>query len=131
MFRSDTSRDAYLNGGSKGSDATNISDPTPDFIAIGCLLRSTASTFFPGSVAEAFFLDYAITDAQVTVLGKGVHPIDAAVPVSNIRGWYPLLAEDKNHMAGGYPALSPTASPTFGSHPSNPIYPRIGGLISM
>lgn len=128
-FGSDTSRDAYINGGGKGSNTTSRADPTPNYITIGALRRSTVVGYFDGSIAEAFIFDAIPTDAQHALLAKGVHPIEAAIVLSNIRGWYPLMGDDNNRMAGGYPNLSPTASPTFGSHPSNPIYPRIGGLL--
>lgn len=130
-FRSDTSRDAYLGGANKGSNTTNVADPTPDFLSLGVLLRSTAASYLTGSLAETFIFNYAPTDAEHALLGKGIHPIDAGILLSNIKGWYPLLAEDNNHMTGGYPNLSATGSPTFGSHPFQPIYPRIGALIGL
>jgi len=131
VFRSDTSRDAYLDGGSKGSNTTSRTDPTPDYIAIGAMRRSSVSRFFDGDIAEVFVFDYAPTDAEIALLSKGIHPIDACVPVANIRAWYPLLGDDNNRMGGGYPNLSPTASPTFSSHPVKIIYPRIGALICL
>lgn len=130
-FRSDTSRDAYLNGSNKGSNTTSISDPTPDFITVGALRRSTISTYFPGSIAEVFIFDYAPTDAEQTLLGKGIHPLDVGIPGVNIRGWYPLINNDNNHMANGYPNLTPSGSPTLDSHPSLIVYPRIGAVIGM
>ena len=45
VFRSNTSRDAYIDGGSKGSDATSRTDPTPDFIAVGALRTNTVIGF--------------------------------------------------------------------------------------
>jgi hypothetical protein len=130
-FRSDTSRDSYKDGANKGSDTTNVSDPTPDFISIGCTLRSTAQAFHNGDIANAFIFNYAPTDAEHALLGKGIHPIDVGIPIANIKAWYPLIADDNNRMAGGYPNLTPTGSPTFSSHPFQPIYPRVGALLSM
>lgn len=132
VFRSDTSRDAYLNGGSKGSNATSRTDPTPNFITIGALhLSSGFIQPFGGSLAEVYFMDYAPTDAENALLGKGVHPFDAAIPLANVRAWYPIMGEYNNRMAGGYPNLTATGSPTLGSHPAQPIYPRIGALMCL
>lgn len=131
-YRSDTSRDSYLNGGNKGSNTTSRTDPTPNFISIGALhLSSGFSLFFDGSIAEAYFFDVAPTDAQQAILALGIHPLYAGIPFANIRGHYPLLGEDNNRVSNGYPNLAATASPTFGSHPPNVFRPRIGALISL
>lgn len=130
-FRSDTSRDVYLNGTNKGSDTTNIADPTPDFVTIGARRVNAVSLYFNGSIAEAFLFNVDPTDAQHAILAKGFHPIYAGIPFSNIRGWYPLLGDDNNRVGGGYPNLSPTGSPTFGSHPTLVTAPRLGSRCSL
>lgn len=131
QFGSDTSRDAFLSGANKGSNTTSRTDPTPDFVAIGTLLRNAASQTFSGDVAEAFILDVIPTDTQHTLLAMGIHPLYAGIPAVNIRGWYPLLGDDNNRMGGGYPNLSQTGSPTFSSHPPLVIPPRLGSRCSM
>lgn len=131
VYRNNTSRDAYIDGGSKGSDTATRTDPTPDFISIGVLRTNTLTGFFDGSNAEAFLLDYALSDGQVALLGKGFHLLYVGVPLANIRGWYPLLGDDNNRMANGYPNLTPTASPTFSAHPPKIIPARLGSRMSL
>lgn len=131
MFLADNSRDVFLNGANKGSETTSRTDPTPDFISVGALRRNSIVQPFDGALAEAFFFDVAVTDAQQALFAAGVHPIDACVPIANIRAWYPLMRDDNNRIGGGYPNLTATGSPTFSSHPPDPIYPRIGGLLCL
>jgi len=121
-----------MDGAGKGTNATSISDPTPDNISIGCRLRgsSGASFFLAGRSAEMYILDTNMSDAEHgRVGGYGISPL-WNVPITNVRAWYPLQADDNNRMAGGYPNLTATGSPTFATHPANVIYPRIGGLIT-
>lgn len=129
-FISNTSRSVFLNGASKGSDTTNAPDPTPDFITLGALRRSTLSLYFDGSLAEAYILDVNMTDANHAVFGKGYSPL-WIVPIKNVRAWYPLQRHNSNNVRNGYPAdLTATGSPTTSSHPFNVVYPRIGALIT-
>jgi hypothetical protein len=131
-FISDTSRAAYKDGGSKGTNATNAADPTPDFFTIGALRRSSVSNYFDGKLAEAYVLNANMSDAQHAARGKGFSAL-WDVPVKNVRGWYTLLrtTDLNNRMGGGYPALTATGSPTQAAHPSKVIYPRLGGLITL
>ena len=131
VFINDTSRAAYKDGGSKGTNATSVANPTPDYVTVGVRRLSGNAQYFDGSIAEAFIMDYQLNDAQAALMAGGIHPIDACIPIANIRAWYPLMGDDNNRMGGGYPNLSPTDSPTFGTHPVTPIYPRIGALICL
>lgn len=127
-FISDTSRAAFLNGANKGTSAASVSDPTPNAISVGALLRSTATSFFDGSIAEVYALDANMSDAQHALAGAGISPI-WFMPLANIRAWYPLQADNNNRIRNGYPDLSATASPTSTMHPAKVIYPRINGVI--
>jgi len=129
-FISDASRSVWLNGANKASDGGSISDPSPDFISIGCIRRSSAVQLFDGSLAEAYILDANMGDTVHGVCGLGYSPI-WSMPISNIRGWYPLQADNNNRVAGGYPDLTASGSPTDGAHPFNVVYPRINGLITL
>ena len=129
-FISDTSRASFINGGTKATDTTSVSDPTPDFIALAVTLRSTPSGYLSGSEAEAYFLDVNMSDTVHAIVGLGYSPI-WSIPISNVRGWYPLQNDNNNRMAGGYPDLAATGSPTDAIHPFNVVYPSINGLITM
>jgi len=128
-FRNNTSRDAYLDGGNKGSDTNSRADPTPDFISIGALKTSIVYVYFAGLIADVFLVDADVTDAQHLAYGKG-YSILWNIPIKNVRAWYPLLRDDRNRMAGGYPDLTPTGSPTVSAHPPNVVHPRIGALMT-
>ena len=129
-FISNTSRAAGIDGGNKGTNTTSRTNPTPNFMSIGILKHSGAAAPFEGDLAECYLLDYNLSDEQHAARGKGYSAL-WDVPVKNVRGWYPLLRDDNNRMAGGYPDLTPTGSPTFSSHPPKVIHPRIGALITV
>lgn len=127
---SNTSRASFLNGGSKGTDTTSVSDPTPDFISIGALRRSAIANYFDGSLAEAYVLDTNMTDAQHALAGKGISPF-WIIPGKNVRAWYPLHGHNNNRVRNGYPNLTATNSPTNGTHPARVLRPRINGVITV
>lgn len=129
-YVSDTSRDVFLDGGNKASSATNVTDPTPESISIGAVVRSSVSNYFDGSIAEAYVLDANMTDAQHAIVGTGISPI-WIMPLSNIRAWYPLLGDNNNRVGNGYPDLTATGSPATSDHPANIVYPRINGVITV
>ncbi len=129
-FISDTSRSSFNNGGSKGSDATNISDPTPNFISVGAAVRSVVNLFFDGSLAEAYVLDANMTDAQHGAAGKGISPF-WLVPGKNVRARYPLQGHNNNRVRNGYPDLTATGSPTNGIHPARVLRPRFNGVMAV
>lgn len=129
---SNTSRASYLNGGSKGTNTTSVTDPTPDYISIGVLRTSALNYYWNGRLAEAYVLDANMSDAQHEARGKGYSAL-WDVPVKNVRSWYPLLrtTDLQNRMAGGYPDLTATGSPTDVAHPEKVIYPRLGGVMTI
>jgi hypothetical protein len=128
-FISNTSRVAGINGGSKVSDTTSITDPTPDFVTVGARRRSAVTQYFSGQLAEAYVLDINISDAQFASFGSGFSPA-YFVPLVNIRGWFPLLGSGRNRVANGYPDLTEMGSPTYSAHPPKYIPPRINGRMS-
>jgi len=129
-FISDTSRSSFIDGGSKGTNTTNITDPTPDFISIGAQRRSTVANYFDGSIAEAYILDANMTDAQHALAGKGISPF-WLIPGKNVRAWYPLQGHNNNRVRNGYPDLTATNSPTNGTHPARVMRPRINGVMAV
>lgn len=73
--RSATSRDVYIDGGSKGSEATNRAFGTCTRTAIGRRTLLTPSNYFSGDIAEAAFWSTDLTDAEVALLAKPVSPL--------------------------------------------------------
>lgn len=127
-FTSDTSRDAFLNGANKGSNATSRTDSTPNQINIGVRGISTPINYFNGTISDVFVFDTIPSDAQHAILAKGIHPIDAGIPIANIRADYPLLADCRNRMGNGYPAFISTL--TFAADSGKVIPPMIGALMA-
>jgi hypothetical protein len=65
VFSAANARAAYINGGSKGTNSTNVATPTPDEFL---LFRSTMSAFrepLNGAIAEARVYNRALTDAEI------------------------------------------------------------------
>lgn len=127
-FSSNTSRDAFLDGANKGSNATSRTDSTPNLIEIGRRALLTPANYFNGDIADVYILDMIPSDAQHALFGKGIHPLDAGIPFVNIRGWYTLMGSYQNSMAGGFPGLSAVGSPSFSADSGKNIPPQIGAL---
>lgn len=128
-FISNTSRAAGIDGGNKGTDATNVADPTPDFISIGATRVNAISAYANASLAHGYVFDVNLTDDQFAALSLGISAL-CNIPIANIRGWYPLIMDGRNSVANGYPDLVATNSPTQGDMP--PVFlPSIGGRISI
>lgn len=69
VFTSATQRDVYLNGVLGTTNATSTTPAaTPSRIGIGCLDRSTRTSFFGGDLAEVGVYNVALTQADVTAL---------------------------------------------------------------
>lgn len=129
-FISDASRASFLNGGSKTADATSVADPTPDFLAVGAIRRTTVVQLLSGSVAEVYILDTNLGDAKHALAGKGISPF-WLIPGKNVRAWYPLQGHNNNRVRNGYPDLTPTGSPTNSAHPARIFRPRINGVMTV
>src|SRR5690606_14173946 len=116
-FISNTSRAAGINGGNKGTNATSVADPTPDFISIGVTRVNSLSLYFNGSLAHGYVFDVNLTDEQFAALSLGISAL-CIIPIAKIRAWYTLMMNGQNSMANGYPDLVATNSPTQGDMPA-------------
>lgn len=128
-YISDTSRAVYLDG-TKDTNATSVSDPSPDYVTIGVLRRSTLASYFSGSIAETYILDANMSDANHARAAKGISPF-WLMPGKNVRAWYPLHGHNNNRVRNGYPDLTATGSPTNGTHPARVLRPRINGVMTV
>jgi hypothetical protein len=113
VFTSDTSRAAFIDGGSKGTDSTNIADPSADRTGIACVYKSSIAGYWSGRLAEVAVWNVALSDAEVAVLAKGWCPL--FIQPQNIVGYWPLGRTD-NDLFGGY-NMTPSGSPTWADHP--------------
>lgn len=117
-----TDRAVFVDGGNKGTNATNRSPANADNITIGADGNSTFSSPFSGDVAEAAVWNVALTDAEVAVLGKGVPAF--MVRPSALVFYAPLIRGAIDIRAGN--ALTVT-TPVPSPHPRvfYPPLPRI------
>ena len=123
---SQTNRNVYIDGGSKGTDTT---DPgavsgTPDRTAIGRQMDSTPNAPMSGSIAEVGIWNVALTDAEVAVLADGFCPL--LVRPQSLVLYVPLIRDADQDIVGGL-SFTPNASPTISSHPRI-IYPSFAQI---
>lgn len=88
VFNSNTSRSAYLDGGSAATNTTSVTDPTADFTAVGTMLRSAATQFMSGRQADAAIWNVALTQSEIQALSKGF-PAHLIRP-QNLVAYWPL-----------------------------------------
>jgi hypothetical protein len=76
VYTSATSRAAFINGGSKGTDTLSRAPASVDYLSVGAG-RFSGSMFSPinGSVAELGVWNIDLTDDEVAALGKGYSPL--------------------------------------------------------
>jgi hypothetical protein len=119
VFTSATARAAYLGGGNKGVNATNLTPAGLDQVRVGVRSGATPGTgYLDGLVAEAAIWSDALTDADIAALAsRAVTPRD--VRRDALVGYWPLFgqsAPEPDFTVGGR-ALTLVAGPTRGDHP--------------
>jgi hypothetical protein len=111
-FTSTTSRDAFLDGGSKGSNTDSSTPSGIDALSIGMRDLSTPDNFLSGKIAHAAIWNVALTDAEVAVLARGADP--RSIRRNNLVAYWPLTTDDDD-IIGSYDMTaynSPTWSTT-------------------
>jgi hypothetical protein len=68
-----TSRAAYIDGGNKGTNTTNLTPAGIDSVAVGRRQANTA--YMSGYIAEVAIWSAALTDDEAAVLAKGYSPL--------------------------------------------------------
>jgi len=125
VFTNDTSRDAFFNGGSKGSNATSVAAPTGmDRTNVACGMYAGTSRANPldGAIAEVGFWDAALTDAEIASLATGLCPL--LVRPGNLVAYYPIVGrESPENSRLGAEAFSITGTCAAFPHP-RVCYPR-------
>lgn len=121
VYTSATSRAAFLNGGGKGTDATNRTPSGIDRTSVGMGDGSSASTPFApagtGYLAEVGIWDAALTDAEVAVLATGVSPL--AVRPQSLVGYWPIVGKTSPEInyVNGTAVLSVQGTLSAAPHP--------------
>jgi len=120
VVASTTSRAAYIDGGSKGTNSTSVSSSSAlDRIGLGCLAIQTATTLTNGRIAEVGIWNVALTDDQVLSLARGYSPL-CVQPQGLV--FYAPLVRNVQDVRGGL-TLTATGSPTVADH-CRIIYPH-------
>lgn len=122
--RSATSRDVYLNGGSKGSNATSS---TPAGLTVTRMGISAAGTVdMAGRAADLAIWNTDLSDAEVALLAKGVSPL--TMKPQNLVAYWPLVRAPFRDWVGGNHFTANNQATTTG-HPPKVGWPpwRIGG----
>ena len=125
-FTSDTLRTSYLDGGGKGTNTTNVVDPSPVLSTfIGAIADATPSVYMDGEIAEVAIWDVALSDDQVAMLAIGYSPL--LVSARNLVAYWPLIGRDSPEIdrIGGFNMTlngTPTADPHVDIIMPAPIY---------
>jgi len=103
-FTSQTSRAVYLNGGNKGTNATDIGGFSfgMDNTTLGMLRRQTPVNQYDGEIAEAAIWSATLTDDEATILAAGYSPL--LVRPESLVAYWPLMGKSfpEIDIVGGY-----------------------------
>jgi len=117
VWTSATSHAVFIDGGSKGTDSTNVGTLSGvTLTAIGAKHANSVGVHFSGRLAELAIWSVALSDAEVALLAKGLCPL--FIQPHNIIAYWKLLRSDNDHF-GAY-NMTPYNSPTWADHP--PIF---------
>jgi hypothetical protein len=119
VFTSTTSRAAYIDGGSKGTNTTNTTPGSIDRIGLAVRADDSPTALLDGRLAEVGIWNVALTDAEVAVLAQGYAP--PCVRRQSLVFYAPLVREVQDVRGGR--TLTATGSPTVGNH-CRIIYPH-------
>lgn len=119
VWSADNARAAYVNGGGKGTNSTNITAPaTPNRTMIGAYYyNSSVVGFVNGKVAEAAIWSLALSDAEVALLASGVSPL--FVKPEALLAYWPLIIYDavQEMNVVSHQTLGAANSPASYPHP--------------
>lgn len=119
VFSAQNSRHVLLDGGSKGTDNTNLNPLSINRTSIGRRGTSSPSGYVDGFVAEAAIWNAALTDEEAVVLAAGYSPL--FIRPQNLVFYVPLVRDNDDDIIGGR-QLTAYGSPLVWVHPRI-IYP--------
>lgn len=90
VWTSSTSRDAFIDGGSKGSDTNSRLFDTMVNTDMG--IFKSATGYLTGSLANAAIWNVALTDAEIASLATGVSPL--LIRPQSLVGFWPLVGNN-------------------------------------
>lgn len=125
VFAAADDRRAFIDGGSKGTEATSRTPTGLDTTAIGAI-RISAGNFTPmsGRIAEAAIWNIALTDAEVAILAEGYSPL--LVHPQNLVFYAPLIREIIDRVGG---VTLTNVGSTVGNH-TRVLYPAPSPIVT-
>jgi len=117
VYRSTSSRDAYLDGGGKGSDTTTVTPAPMSRTELGRV--AGFATYLDGALAEVGVWNGALSDVEVRRLATGYAP--PWIRPETLVFYAPLVAGEDFDPAGGL-SLARSGSPGRRAHPRI-VYP--------
>jgi hypothetical protein len=130
VFTSATSRAAFIDGGSKGTDTTNIVG-VPSELVIGRRRRNNAiGTWNANSlIAEVAVWSSALSDADVASLGGGASPL--GIDSGNLAAYWPLTTVTQLTDSQGSNDLTDGDAATWSAdHPTISDISELSGTIA-
>ena len=126
VFAAADDRAVFIDGGSKGTNATSVVMEHISACSIGTVWRNdNPSVWMYGAIAEAAMWNAALTDEEVAILAKGYSPL--LVRPQNLVAYWPLIRDTDDDIVGGF-SMTPVNSPTVAAHPRvfYPGMPHVG-----
>lgn len=114
VFASSTDRRIFLDGGSKATEATDVTPAGIDLLSLGRSGDSTPTNYLKGYLAEVGVWTEALTDVEVAILANGTPP--DRVRRQNLVHYYRLRNIDELKCRLGSAQLIPRQTPTSASH---------------
>ena len=93
IWRTTALREAYLNGGGKGTETTTVTNTAQDRISVGRLGDSTPSTSTGIFLRDVRIYNYAISEEMVQILADNVLKWDLFYEPGRVKYFLPLAAE--------------------------------------
>jgi len=112
VYRSPSSRDAYVDGRGKGSDTTTVTPAPMKRTELGRVFGF--ATYLDGALAEAGIWNAALSDAEIRRLALGWSPL--WVRPQALAFYAPLVAGEDFDVAGGV-SLVASGEPGVRAHP--------------
>jgi hypothetical protein len=131
VFTSTTSRDAYIDGGSKGSDTTSIVGDSSDFVLTRRRRNAAVGDMDSNSfIAEVAVWDVALSEANIASLAGGTAA--SSVDSGNLIAYWPLTTVTTNEDQVGSNDLTENGFLYDADHPtiSGTTYVELAGTIA-
>lgn len=113
VWAADNDRRAYIDGGSKGTNANAHTVANIDRFRVSSTANDDPKNYFDGRIAEVGVWEVALTDAEVLILAHGYSPLFVR-PASLVAYW-PLIRDEDQDRVGGYD-LTPVNTPSIAAH---------------